>query len=344
MTKARDDEKELDSVFEIDDNKFQDIVKKAKKKIAIRNIFISVLVTFGVLVILIVSWLSLMGLSQSNAINDERMFSRISSPNIYEIGYQIHNNGLLEGTLSFARYKLVGDIPIHWNENVINYNLFGRSGGVLGDHSPVQTTDKIDGLPRFYDRDVKERIMQFYHPNVDYETIRNDIVQLKNIGSNKELEMAISFDKGYSPDEVRDLLPKEVSLKWYWLDTYTDNDKRLEERTFKKEYGKVVNLGSDPIFPDEIFGFSEVNEGVLSSEEVFLSDLEEGLNSLKKKEYLEEFTRIYANLRGDSKQPKVSDIKIIGVIVTGSPSQLESLKNLNEVRASVFGAIVEKDY
>lgn len=181
MTNPRDDEKELEPVFDIDDSKFQNSVKKAKRKIAIRNIFISVLVTLGVLIIFIGGWLSLMGLSQSNAIHDERMFSSINSPNIYEIGYQIHNNGLLEGSLSFTRYKMVGDIPIDWNDDIINYNLFGRSGRVLGDHSPVQTIDKIDGLPRFYDRDVKERVMQFYHPNVDYKTIRNDILQLNTL-------------------------------------------------------------------------------------------------------------------------------------------------------------------
>jgi hypothetical protein len=332
VTKPRDDEKELESLFQIEENKFQNSVKKAKKKIAVRNIFISVLVSLSVLIIFIVGWLSFMGLSQSNAIHDERIYSRISSPNIYEIGYQINNNSLLEGTLSFARYKMVGDIPIDWNDDIINYNLFGRSGRVLGDHSPVQTTDKIDGLPRFYDRDVKERIIQFYHPNVDYKTKRNDIAQLINIGPNKEIEMAISFDKGYSPREVRDILPKAVSLKWYWVDTYTENDKRL------------VNLGSDPIFPNEIYGFSEVNDGGLLGEEAFLRDLKDGMEIVRKKEYVQEFKRIYDNLRGDSKEPKVSDIKIIGVIVTGSPLQLESLNNLKEVRASVFGAIEEKDY
>jgi hypothetical protein len=344
MTTPKDDDKELESIFEIDDNKFQDTIKKAKKKITMRNILISVIVTIGVFIIFLVGWLSFMGLSQANAIQDEELYSRISSPNIYEIGYQIDNNGLIEGTLSFARYKMVGDIPIDWYDDIINYNLFGYSSKRLGDYSYVQTTDKIDGLPRYYDRDVKERIIQFYHPNVGYKKIRNDIDQLKNIDSNKEIEIAISFDKGYSPKDVRELLPKDVSLKWYWLDTYTENDERLKDHIFKEKDGKIVNLGSDPIIPDHIYGFNETNEGGLSSEETFLRDLKDGINIIGKKDYAEEFKLINDNLRGDSKQPKVSDLKIIGVIVTGSPSQLESLKNLKQVRASVFGAIVEKDY
>ncbi|MDF2858511.1 MAG: hypothetical protein K0Q87_4362 [Neobacillus sp.] len=344
MTKPNDDEMEFEAVFEMDDNKFQEAVKKAKKKIANRNIIISVLVSLGVLIILIVGWLSLMGLSQAVAIQDERMYSQIKSPNVYEIGYQIQGNGLFEGTLSFARYKMVGDIPVDWNDDVIKYNLFGRSGRVLGDHSPVQTTDKIDGLPRFYDRDVKERIMQFYHPDVDYKTIRNDILQLKNVGTNKEIEMAVSFDKGYSPKEVRDFLPKEVSLEWYWVDTYSDSDKRLEDHSLKQENGNVINFGSDPLFADEVYGFSEENIEGISSEEAFLRDLNEGKTEVSKKEYSQEFEHIYNLLRGSSKEPKVSDMKIIGVVVTGSPSQLMSLHALKEIRASVFGAIAEKDY
>ncbi|MEH7245404.1 anti sigma factor C-terminal domain-containing protein [Neobacillus niacini] len=344
MTKPNDDELELDSVFEMDDNTFQDAVKKAKKKIANRNIIISVLVSLGVLIILIVGWLSLMGLSQAVAIQDERMYSQIKSPNVYEIGYQIKGNGLFEGTLSFTRYKMVGDFPIDWNDDVINYNLFGRSGRVLGDHSPVQTTDKIDGLPRFYDRDVKERIMQFYHPNVDYKTIRNDIIQLKNVGTNKEIEMAISFDKGYSPKEVRNFLPSEVSLTWYWVDTYSDSDKRLEDHSLKQENGNIINFGSDPLFADEVYGFSEENIEGISSEEAFLRDIKEGKAEVSKKEYSQEFERIYDHLRGSSKEPKVSDMKIIGVIVTGSSPQLNSLQNIKQIRSSVFGAIAEKDY
>jgi hypothetical protein len=344
MTTQKDDEKELESVFEIDDNKFQDAVKKAKRKISSRNIIISTLVSLGVLILLIVGWLSLMGLSQAIAIQDERMYSTISSPNINEIGYQMQGNGLLEGTLTFARYKMVGDIPIDWSDDVINYNLFGRSGSVLGDHSPVQVIDKVDGLPRYFDRDVKERLMQFYHPSVKYKNLRNDLIQLKNISGNKEIELALSFDKGYSPEEVRAFLPKEVTLNWYWVDTYIDNDKRLEDHTFKENSGNVINLGSDPLFPDEIYGFRAETVGGLSSEKIFLEDIKEGKDGVSKKAYSKEFKRIYDQLRGDSDEPKISNIKIIGVVVTGSPHQLESLHNVKQVRASVFGAIAEKDY
>jgi hypothetical protein len=68
--------------------------------------------------------------------------------------------------------------------------------------------------------------------NVDYKTIRNDITQLKDVGTNKGIEMAISFDKGYSPKEVRNFLPKEVSLKWYWVDTYSEEESLRNYRRF----------------------------------------------------------------------------------------------------------------
>jgi hypothetical protein len=52
--------------------------------------------------------------------------------------------------------------------------------------------------------------------------------------------------------------------------------------------------------------------------QIFL--LREAINVIGKKEYAEEFKSVYDHLRDDSKQPKVSDLRIIGVIVTGSPS------------------------
>ena len=39
------------------------------------------------------------------------------------------------------------------------------------------------------------------------------------------MEIALSFDQAYSMDEVRDMLPNDITLSWYWIDDLNDEEK-----------------------------------------------------------------------------------------------------------------------
>ena len=71
-----------------------------------------------------------------------------------------------------------------------------------------------------------QREMRFYLPFMKYENYVND---LKGIGDlkNKVAEVALSFDKAYTMDEIMGILPKGVQPVWFWVDTY-DEKKRDE--------------------------------------------------------------------------------------------------------------------
>lgn len=341
MMNKKVDEEELNDIFEQDAkmDTFQGSVKKAQRKVFKRQIVISTLASLGVIIILFIGWISLMGLSQANTIHDHRMYSTIRNPNVLEVGYQLNGDGIFEGSVTFTQYKMLDNKPVDWSDETIRYNLLGRASGILGDHSPIQITDETDDMQRYFNRDVKERLLQFYHPDGSYDGVRNDLEHLAKMNQNQIIEMAISFNESYSPSEVRNFLPKQVSLKWYWVDTFKEEDTRLSPVKFNTE-----EVGSNPLFPDEVYGFDEVQGMDQLSEEYFLRDLKSGVEHLKNNEYSEEFKRIYDLLRNEKDEPIAEEVPIIGVVVTGTPKDMEALKAIKQIRAAVFGAFSERDY
>jgi Sigma factor regulator C-terminal/Sigma factor regulator N-terminal len=339
MTDFKDKEQELNNLFEnMDDlnktNSFQMTIKKAKRNSILRNIFVSVIVLIFAFGALGFTWLSLMRHNQENAARDISLFSHITSPNIQESGFQNVGNGFFEGILYFNRYKEIDGTPVDWSDNVVTYSIFGGVSKLLGDHSPIQFTDSVDGLPRYYDRETKQRIMEFYHPEVKYRSIRNDLAKLNEISDEERIEMALSFDGKYTPQEVRRFLPETVTLKWYWADTYTDVENLKEKKVDPK-----ADESSIPAFPelaDHIYGFDHYKGDPSESEKLFVNDIESGIE-VKDGKYYSEFKRIHQYIKGDSQKIKPENVRVLGVVVTGTAKELESLKNVNEVRASVFG-------
>lgn len=324
-------EKELNNLFEgkLTSN-IAKVVKKAKRRTIIRNISISLLVAFFLFITLGFTWLFVMRTSQENAMSDIELFGRITNPNVEELGSQNESNGLYEGILTFNRYKEVEGIPVDWSDNVVTYSLFGGVSGFTGNHSLIQIQDKNDGLMRYYDRETKQRVMNFYHPDVTYSQIRNDLNTLNNFTDDTLLEIGLSFNEKYTVIEVQETIPKDVSIKWYWVDTYSDTDiKRINT-----QMSNVPELGN------RIYGFAEDSTNPINSVENFVNDVKLGLNNEDGK-YYGEFNRINNNLKGDSGELMAENIEIIGAVVTGTASDLAKLKDMDMIRASVLGVSVK---
>ena len=327
--KESKEEKELNELFEgKSTSNISKIVKKAKRITILRNIVISLLVIFFLSITLGFTWLSIMRWSQENAMRDIELFSRITNPNIEELGLQNEGNGLFEGILTFNRYKEIEGIPVNWSDNVFTYSLFGGVSRLTGDHSPIQIQDDNDGGMNSYDRVTKQRMMTFYHPDVLYTTkLSDDLASLNNVADDTLVELALSFDQKYSPKEVRELIPEGITLKWYWVDTYS----KVDIERFDMEVLPELATG--------IYGFDEMledPENPLLSEQMFIGDIEMGV-SLEEGKYHGEFERIYKQLKGNSSNLSIENIHVIGAVVTGTASDLVKLKDVNTIRATVLG-------
>jgi hypothetical protein len=310
-------------------------VKKAKRKTILRNIIISLLVVLFLCFTLSFSWLFIIRGSQEKALRDIELFSQITNPNVEELGSQNESNGVFEGILTFNRYKEVEGIPVDWSNYIMTYSLFGGVSPFSGSHSPIQIEDKDGGLVRYYDRDTKQRMMNFYHPDVEHSQIRNDLNTLNNFTDNTLVELGVSFNQKYTPEEVRKLIPESITLKWYWVDTYSE--KNIE---WLNELNDKNNNSTE--LATQIYGFAADSTNSSISEENFIKNVQLGLNYENGK-YFGEFNRIYNNLKGDSAEIVEENIEIIGGVITGTASDLAELNDIDMIRASVLGVTIKPD-
>lgn len=330
-------EQELNDLFDgKSTSTISKVVKKAKRRAILRNISISIFVIIFLLIALSFSWLFMIRGSQEKAMRDIELFSRITNPNIELLGSQNESNGVFEGILTFNRYKEIEGVPVDWSNHVVTYSLFGGVSRLTGNHSLIQMKDKKDELPRLYDRETKQRMMSFYHPEVSYNKVRNDLNILNNFSDDDLVELGVSFNQKYKPEEVRELIPENLTLKWYWVDTYSQED--IESMN--------ANLNQDNYHPTElateVYGFSEHATNSSISERDFIDAVQTGLND-KDGKYFGEFNRIYNNLKGDSAQLTAENIEIIGAVITGTPTELAELNDMDIIRAAVLG-VTAKPY
>jgi hypothetical protein len=333
MTDHKDHEKEeeLNELFQGPTSKqsFGDVIKRAKRRTLFRNVLVSLFVIVFLFIVLGFSWLALMRVNEEKAIRDLERFSTITRANVEQSGVQMAGNGLFKGTLYFNRYKVIEGVPMKWSDDVATYSLFGGVSKLLGDHSPISETDPQDGLMRYYDRETTERMMEFYHPSIEYSQYRNDFNRLNNIPNESLLEIGLSFDSAYTPEEVRELIPNNVSLKWYWADTYPSD--------VGEENVGNLDFPPGPELSTQIYGFDHVTDDPAASEQLFIYNIKLGLEDEGK--YVNEYQRIATNL-SDTQTLSEENVRVLGAVITGKAEEIKKLDNLEFIRASVLGVTV----
>lgn len=142
--------------------------------------------------------------------------------------------------------------------------------------------------------------------------------------SGQLVEVALTFDRPYSYEELQSMLPDNLKQNWFWLGTYSD-----------------YNVADMDV--SNLFGFSVMKGDLQSSFDIFKSKLQDALkdehgwisrgtskgevyNSKKELEYL---NKIYQ---------KAEDCKFAGVILTGKAENFAQLENQDWIYASSIGA------
>lgn len=311
-----------------------------------RNAVISVAAAILVMGAGVLTCMLLVGKSGNDALHFVEMDNKISGPNLYRGSYK-QDFGFLSGTLEYQTYKVVEGIPIAWNRDKYKYNTWGNFSRFSGDYSSIQLPDpqmQKAGFTysRYFNSNTGQREMLFYLPEGNYGKYLNDLTLLDEIDKKKYVEMAISFDKNYSVEQITSMLPNGVHAAWYWVDTYYDKERFKSDKLqgkIKLPDGstKIFEVGPEPSYA--VHGFGQKPVGGNVTEKDFLTYLEAGLNQGNPNA---EYQKIYDYLRKEKDKPVESDVKIIGVVVTGTPDALKALNGKDFVKASVLGAVVDK--
>lgn len=323
-----------------DDQELTGLIKKAKRMTLLRNITISIVVTVVVCLAAIIGNSQFLNGIDGKAVWREHVILQIKGPNLFESSREVRR-GWLTLQVESHRYKVIEGVPVPWNTEKLEYSLGNKYRGISYGQNSISVPDPhMQGNQFEYYRGYNalngQREMSFYVPGVNYnDKILNDLPALAEMSPDKLVEMAISFDQAYTPDEVSSMLPSGLTQAWYWVDTY-DQKEKLEFITGPsgaKKYGI-------PESSRRVYGYGPNWEGIGKPEpDQFIENLRHLQQDGREDT---EFRRIYDYLRQDKSAPVASDVRLLGVVLTGTAKELQTLNGRSYVSGAVLGAIVDK--
>jgi hypothetical protein len=312
-------------------NDIEGIVKKAKRKSVIRNIVISTISLLFVGALFIIINGQILNKAHYKAAEANRLLFKISQPNI-QIGGGKFDYGILSGTYTYNKYKLIEDRVVPWGQDIRTFNAIGLNDK----HSALAVYDEVrvgesEEEYRHYNSTNGQRSMYFYHPWFEYTAIHNDLDLIQNAPNDAVMEVAISFDQSYSVSEIQEFFNLNNKIIWYWVNDYKQS---------AKEQLKGLHESGDS--SSYVYGFNatrlnmegDAEDIVAQNEEDFLATLEE-LKSTGNYDF------IIDNLQESAKQNMKEGI-ILGVVVTGTKEELLKLKEEKHIRAISLGAVASE--
>lgn len=345
------DEKEMDNMFDdLKKSKLKKAVRKAKWHSILRNVVITFLV---LVVVMIAGPIVNQGIVDKMTVPSEisiKSFNEISAPNQY-IGKLSRYKGLLNGRNEYSTFKIIEGKVVYTGENEYSYGIFkDYYGNWVGTFSPLILGRSWDAgdleLQRY--NELGQREMVFFYPFLDYPDYKNDLQLLDNIASTKRMEMALSFDKDYTMEEVNDMLPQNVTLSWYWLDDLNEQEKESSKpRTQEQQRsdGTTYTVDYPPRLRSErtVYGIKAYDSNGTSLEEPeqqFIWAFKNGMDYDTR--FKSEFERVFQNVAGEDGEITKEDLRIFGVVVTGDTESLKNLQDRSFIRAASLGVITDR--
>ncbi len=312
--------------------------KKIKKTIIIakiKSIFKIAVVFFVCLVITRFGNYYYLEYLDDKIVRQNTYYINISSPNIEFTGTS-SQIGFFSGQAITGYNKYVNGVRVSLGGVKYNYGFLNKNNGKF-----EYTVDILPRLPENH-KDIEEktvynglghRLMKFYHPKASFKKYNSDLNLLDELEDSKNIEMALSFDRDYSISEVQKLIPENIDLGWYWVDTFNKED--IIKMNAVNNPNRILLETSD-----EMVGFKGSNSSNIRYEEPergFISNLQ-----YLDKEYRDKYKNIFEILEDSNGNIDAEKIRIIGVVVTGNKESLSTLRDKQWIKSSSFGVIVDK--
>lgn len=315
-----------DNDFPIKDSDFTNLVKKAKRNSIIRIVLVSF--SISVLVILLTYFLGnyMMNETISMQTNDDASWHSIEGANIKQQGTSF-NHSLFSATSKSEFVKNLDGIPVPWIPEEKVYSLFGKSTLVTSEGPSKLQQVNNKRTPSYFNG---ERAIEFIPPRVK-GPLFDDRNILDHIDDNKIVEMAFSFDRGYKIEDVQKIFNKNLS--WYWVDTFDQSDIKTYNELNKSKETRLTVSG------EEAIGFSSSKQ-VNSEAKIFINTLNSLKNTGTHKHAANNIIKKITRNQSENLSPE--NLKIIGVVVTGTPSEIKKYNSLSLIRTASLGVTVDK--
>ncbi|GMO00530.1 anti sigma factor C-terminal domain-containing protein [Parageobacillus thermoglucosidasius] len=310
------------------DPDFRKLVKKAKRNSALRIVVISLIISIIVVIAFYFVGNSIMINKVNEEVRNDAIWHSIHGANIEEQGTSI-NYSLFSATSKTEFIKKVNGIPVPWVPVEKEYSIFGQSKIIIS--KGASGTGNVDEkrIPMYFNG---ERVIEFIHPKVN-SSLFDDRSIVSSMDDDKVIELALSFDKGYKVTDVQKIFNK--NLTWFWVDTYSESDIK-NYNNFIKETGKDFT-----IIGDNAIGFHYINQPESKwGAEYFIRSLKELKQNSSYKDVAD---KIIQNITHNNKEKlSAENLEIIGVVITGTPSEIEKFNNVPFVRAASLGVTADR--
>ncbi|MGE7693866.1 anti sigma factor C-terminal domain-containing protein [Lysinibacillus sp. NPDC094177] len=327
----------MDNLFNTE--KMTKTMKKAQRCATWKTIFI----TFCVLIVtLSVGKLANDAITrflQSQAQNSFYTLHQVKGANEF-IGSIRNYPGILGGEMHYKTIKYIEGKVVLTGDDALGYGFLRDEVLYDGAVSVLSIgSNREEDLNSQRYNEFGQREMLFFYPFINYQKMRNDLALLPEMDDHKIMEVALSFDKGYSMQEALAKLPKDVNTTWLWVKDVNEAD----DHTGKIEENREV-VNSYNVFRSEqdVYGFSLLNANGDVAEnpaEQFVRAISSGTR--QKSSLQDEYKRLEKEI-GGADGLSVNDLVIYGAVVTGNKKTLANLQNLDFIKASSIGVITDK--
>lgn len=326
-----DDEKLKELFKEKEKPTFSNTIRRAKILSIIRTIIVSLMIFIIVSFIVLASNAVILNKLSNKKEDNLKSWFNIAMPNAYVGSIQVDDR-IMVGQINYIRYRFLGEKPILDGNYKEGYTYMPLVNGIYGDidyylfNSTGQSVKDLQEKIKY--NEAGKQVMKFYYPSIKYESYINDLGKLNEIASDKLMEISLSFDKAYSFDKVKAMIPKDLTLNWYWVDTLTEKDKNDSSKFIFDEY--------------DVYGIKALDRqgnSIENPEKDFINTI---MTYKEKKDNSNIYEILYNSLKDGKGEINRDDLKIIGVVVSGNVEALKALKNKNYIKAATIGAVADK--
>ncbi|MBD8038734.1 sigma factor regulator N-terminal domain-containing protein [Solibacillus sp. A46] len=286
-------------------------IQKALKKAKIKHWVTITIISIAVCVVLLFAFNRFGNyLSAQNTMRlHDNLFLQhsISQPNVNIDSQVTANSSMFGGNIITNRSKSINGYLIPWSTLTSSYSWFGASI----DHNELIPGFHSSGNNYYeYDKQTKQKVATFYHPAIEeyYDGVQNQleaVVQLEN----QVAEVAISFKKPLTMEQVRENIPKNLNIAWLYMTS------------------RIVDEAPGPSgLP--VYGYKD-SELSKESFDMFIENL-------KKYDERGSMEEIQKYIEENENKP-FNEVTILGVMLTGRTESFNELLGKDFIRGASVG-------
>ncbi|HEL2057210.1 TPA: anti sigma factor C-terminal domain-containing protein [Streptococcus suis] len=247
--------------------------------------------------------------------------SNIAYPNIQFDRWATKAISPFSGTFRADRYKTIAGIEVPYESFEGAYSI--------GQHTiDLAREEVVDAFGYYSTYGLRQKYPQFF--SVDAEMAEQmpphqDLAYTSQM-QGQLVEVAITFDQGYTFSEIQDKIPEALSINWYWIGPLSNYDMWAGPADLYglKSYQRVW------FNKEKMMGFQ-------TEYQQFLTYLQsEDLQSYYKEEGIDQEIKQFIAENQDG-----SKTRFAGIILTGKAEDFSQLEDKDWIYASSIGATVQ---